>query len=158
MDLPASLRTRVPGSPALGARWGEHRPDLSIPRLGWSGRRVPLRTAISPGLAKAIATTPIPRNRSLALFFCAGGGLLDFGKGLCSFGERLFSNVSVAVAHGGTFMTHKRHHDGIGNAGVFEQRKAGVTQRREFLNAVHMEALAALLHEWEPAAIAEPLF
>lgn len=42
-------------STALGARWGGLWRDLRIPSLGWSGRRVPLHTAIPPDSPPVLA-------------------------------------------------------------------------------------------------------
>jgi hypothetical protein len=41
---------------------------------------------------------------------------------------------------------------------IMAQTGRNETERREFLNAFHTKALAALLHQWEPKETAEPLF
>lgn len=41
---------------------------------------------------------------------------------------------------------------------LMAQTGASETERRAFLNTFHMEARAALIHEWEPSDAAEPLF
>lgn len=41
---------------------------------------------------------------------------------------------------------------------LMKQTGASEIERRQFLNAVHMEASAVLIHQWEPVEVAEPLF
>ena len=41
---------------------------------------------------------------------------------------------------------------------IMAQTGRNETERREFLNAFHTKALAALLHQWDPKETAEPLF
>ena len=41
---------------------------------------------------------------------------------------------------------------------LMKQTGANEIERRRFLNALHMEASAVLIHQWEPVEIAEPLF
>ena len=41
---------------------------------------------------------------------------------------------------------------------LMKQTGASEIERRQFLNAMHMEAMGVLVHEWEPVEVAEPLF
>lgn len=41
---------------------------------------------------------------------------------------------------------------------LIAQTGASETERRKFLNALHVDARASLIHEWEPSEVAEPLF
>jgi hypothetical protein len=38
------------------------------------------------------------------------------------------------------------------------QTGASETQRHDFLNSFHTQALAVLIHEWEPSEAAAPVF
>jgi hypothetical protein len=57
--------------------------------------------------------------------------VLEPGKGFRGPGKRFFADVSVAMAHRGAFMAHQRHHDGIRNARILEQRNCRVAQTVE---------------------------
>jgi hypothetical protein len=53
----------------------------------------------------------------------------DFGQRLRGFGEGFLANVCVAMAHRRALVANQRHHNGIRDTGILEQRNRAVWRK-----------------------------
>jgi hypothetical protein len=56
---------------------------------------------------------------------------LKLGQGISGFPEGVDSDVGIAVGDGGALMADQCHHDGVWDAGVFEEGDGGMAEAVE---------------------------